>query len=129
MKKTILLFISLFNLTLVFSQNQERLSVHYFDIPENLEEKFMNFNKQINQELEKAGFGKNFYKVYKVKNNDKASMHRYFQISSYTSDKHYEMTHDVSENYNKILDAFWESDLAKAFNKNRIYRNVYRIEN
>ena len=34
----------------------------------------MNFNKQINQELEKAGFGKNFYKVYKVKNNDKASI-------------------------------------------------------
>ena len=31
-------------------------------------------------------------------------MHRYFQISSYTSDKHYQMTHDVGENYNKILD-------------------------
>lgn len=129
MRKPILLFISLFSLTLVFAQNQERLSVHYFDIPENLEEQFMNFNKQINQELEKAGYGKNFYKIYKVKKNDKASMHRYFQISSYTSDKHYEMTHDVSENYNKILDAFWESDLAKAFNKNRIYRKVYRIEN
>lgn len=129
MRKPILLFISLFSLTLVFAQNQERLSVHYFDIPENLEEQFMNFNKQINQELEKAGYGKNFYKIYKVKKNDKASMHRYFQISSYTSDKHYEMTHDVSENYNKILDAFWDSDLAKAFNKNRIYRKVYRIEN
>ena len=129
MRKPILLFISLFSLTLVFAQNQERLSVHYFDIPENLEEQFMNFNKQINQELEKAGYGKNFYKIYKVKKNDKASMHRYFQISSYTSDKHYEMTHDVSENYNKILDAFWESDLAQAFNKNRIYRKVYRIEN
>jgi len=129
MRKPILLFISLFSLTLVFAQNQERLSVHYFDIPENLEGQFMNFNKQINQELEKAGYGKNFYKIYKVKKNDKASMHRYFQISSYTSDKHYEMTHDVSENYNKILDAFWDSDLAKAFNKNRIYRKVYRIEN
>ncbi|MEL0300581.1 MAG: hypothetical protein VW976_01625 [Flavobacteriaceae bacterium] len=129
MRKPFLFFISLFSLTLVYAQNQERLSVHYFDIPESLEEQFMNFNKQINQELEKAGYGKNFYKIYKVKKNDKASMHRYFQISSYTSDKHYEMTHDVSENYNKILDAFWESDLAKAFNKNRIYRKVYRIEN
>jgi hypothetical protein len=39
------------------------------------------------------------------------------------------MTHDVSENYNKILDAFWDSDMSKAFNKNRIYRKVYRIEN
>jgi hypothetical protein len=116
-------------MTLVFGQNQERLSVHYFDIPENLESQFMEFNKQINQELENAGYGKDFYKIYKVKKSDKANMHRYFQISSYTSDKHYEMTHDVSENYNKLLDAFWDSDLAKAFNKNRIYRKVYRIEN
>ena len=116
-------------MTLVFGQNQERLSVHYFDIPENLESQFMEFNKQINQELENAGYGKDFYKVYKVKKSDKANMHRYFQISLYTSDKHYEMTHDVSENYNKLLDAFWDSDLAKAFNKNRIYRKVYRIEN
>lgn len=129
MKKTILLFTSLFTMTLAFGQNQERLSVHYFDIPENLESQFMEFNKQINQELENAGYGKDFYKVYKVKKSDKANMHRYFQISSYTSDKHYEMTHDVSENYNKLLDAFWDSDLAKAFNKNRIYRKVYRIEN
>ena len=129
MKKTILLFTSLFSMTMVFAQNQERLSVHYFDIPENLEAQFMDFNKQINQELENAGYGKNFYKIYKVKKSDKAKMHRYFQISSYTSDKHYEITHDVSENYNKILDAFWDSDMSKAFNKNRIYRKVYRIEN
>ena len=129
MKKTILLFTSLFSMTMVFAQNQERLSVHFFDIPENLEAQFMGFNKQINQELENAGYGKNFYKIYKVNKNDKAKMYRYFQISSYTSDKHYEMTHDVSENYNKILDAFWDSDIAKAFNKNRIYRKVYRIEN
>ena len=86
MKKTILLFTSLFTMTLVFGQNQERLSVHYFDIPENLESQFMEFNKQINQELENAGYGKDFYKVYKVKKSDKANMHRYFQISSYTSD-------------------------------------------
>jgi len=128
MKKTILLFASLFSMTIVLAQNQERLSVHYFDIPENLETQFMEFNEQINQELENAGFGKNFYKIYKVKKDDKAKMHRYFQISSYTSDKHYEMTHDVGENYNKILDAFWDSDLAKAFINNRIYRQVYRIE-
>ena len=89
MKKTILLFTSLFSMTMVFAQNQERLSVHYFDIPENLEAQFMDFNKQINQELENAGYGKNFYKIYKVKKSDKAKMHRYFQISSYTSDKHY----------------------------------------
>lgn len=67
----------------------------------------MEFNKQINQELEIAGFGKNFYKIYKVKDDDIAEKHRYFQISTYTSDKHYEMTHDVGENYNEILDAFW----------------------
>ena len=79
MKKTILLFASLFSMTFVLAQNQERLSVHYFDIPENLETQFMEFNKQINQELENAGFGKNFYKIYKVKKDDKAKMHRYFQ--------------------------------------------------
>lgn len=60
MKKTILLLASLFSMTFVLAQNQERLSVHYFDIPENLETQFMEFNKQINQELENAGFGKNF---------------------------------------------------------------------
>ena len=129
MKKLIYVFTLLFSMTLVFGQNQERLSVHYFDIPENLESQFLEFNKQINQELENAGYGKNFYKIYKVKKGDKAKMHRYFQISSYTSDKHYEMTHDVSENYNKILDAFWDSEIGEAFNKNRIYRKVYRIEN
>ncbi|MDG1191063.1 MAG: hypothetical protein P8N15_03260 [Flavobacteriaceae bacterium] len=54
MKKLIFLFTSLFSMTMVFAQNQERLSVHYFDIPENLEGQFMDFNKQINQELEKC---------------------------------------------------------------------------
>ena len=107
MKKIFLLFTFLISTTLVLAQNQERLSVHYFDIPENLEAQFMEFNKQINQELEIAGFGKNFYKIYKVKDDDIAEKHRYFQISTYTSDKHYEMTHDVGENYNEILDAFW----------------------
>ena len=55
-------------------------------------------------------------------------MHRYFQISSYTSDKHYEMTHDVSENYNKLLDAFWDSDLAKAFNKNNLHEKFIGLK-
>ena len=39
------------------------------------------------------------------------------------------MTHDIGENYNKILDAFWNSDLANEFDENRIYRKFYRIDN
>lgn len=128
MKKTILLVTSLLSMISVLAQNQERLSIHYFDIPENAEAQFMEFNKQINQELENAGFGKDFYKIYKVKEDDKAKKYRYLQISAYTSDKHYEMTHDVGEKYEKILDAFWNTELAKEFNKNRIYRKMYRIE-
>lgn len=127
MKKTILLVTSLLSMISVLAQNQERLSIHYFDIPENAEAQFMEFNKQINQELENAGFGKDFYKIYKVKEDDKAKKYRYLQISAYTSDKHYEMTHDVGEKYEKILDAFWNTELAKEFNKNRIYRKMYRI--
>ena len=114
---------------LIFGQNQERLSVHYFDIPQELEAEFLTFNKEINQVLEDEGFGKDFYKIYKVHADDKAEKHRYFQISSYTSDKHYAITHDVNEKYTQLLDAFWDSKLAEAFNENRIYRKVYRIEN
>ena len=52
-------------------------------------------------------------------------------ISQYTSDKHYEMTHNVSEAYQKLNDSFWDSELGKIFtmdDKGHIYRKVYRIE-
>ena len=39
------------------------------------------------------------------------------------------MTHDIGENYNKMIEGFWDSNLAKEFNQNRIYRKVYRIAN
>ena len=38
---------------------------------------------------------------------------RYFQISSYTSDKHYEMTHNVSDEYKNLWDKMWDSDIGK----------------
>jgi hypothetical protein len=129
MKKYILLITTFLISTFAFSQNQERLSVHYFDIPENLEAEYLEFNKKMNQEIENAGFGKNFYKIYKVKSDDEAKIYRYFQISSYTSDKHYKMTHDLGEQYEMMADEFWSSNIAKEFNKNRIYRKVYRIDN
>ena len=117
---------------LTFGQNQERLSVHFFDVPQELESKFLKFNSVINEELEKNGFGKDFYKIYKVKELDEAKSFRYFQISSYTSDKHYKMTHNVGENYDKIWDEFWASELGKIFPSDdvkHIYRKVYRIDN
>lgn len=129
MKKNILLFTMVLISFFAFSQNQERLSVHYFDIPENMEAEFMKFNKKMNQLIENAGFGKNFYKIYKVKPDDKAKNYQYFQISSYTSDKHYKMTHNINDEYDKLLKEFWSSDLGKVFIKNDLYRKVYRIEN
>jgi len=117
---------------LTFGQNQERLSVHFYDIPYELEEMYLKFNSDINEELEKNGFGKDFYKIYKVKDDDDAKKFRYFQISTYTSDKHYQMTHEVGEKYDEIWDNMWNSELGKCFpldDIKHIYRKVYRIEN
>ena len=130
MKKLSILFFAIFMTTFLLAQNQERLSVHYMDIAEEQYEDFMKFHNKKNEILEKVGFGKNFYKLYKVKDSDKAEKHRYFLISNYTSDKHYRMTHDVSEELDKLNDNFWNSDLAPIFedDENHIYRKVYRIE-
>ena len=51
----------------LIAQNQERLSVHYMDIQSNQYEEFLKYHNKKNEILEKAGFGKNFYKLYKVK--------------------------------------------------------------
>ena len=127
--KKLLMLLALVYTTSVFSQNQERLSVHFFDIPQNMVAEFMKFNKETNLLIENAGFGKNFYKIYKVKADDEAKIYQYFQISSYTSDKHYEMTHNISEEYNKLMNEFWSSDLGKVFDENHLYRKVFRIDN
>ena len=132
MRYTLLLFVFLLNTAFIFSQSDERLSVHYFDVPKELESDFLKFNSDVNKELEKAGFGRDFYKVYKVKDADEVESFRYFQISSYTSDKLYEMTHNIGEDYDKIWDKFWDSELGKkifTFDEKHIYRKVYRIEN
>ena len=52
-------------MTLVFGQNQRTLKCSLFQYSENLESQFMEFNKQINQELENAGYGKDFIKFTK----------------------------------------------------------------
>ena len=133
MKKTISIFTFLLMSSFLIAQNQERLSVHFFDIPENLETEFLKFNSEVNKILENAGYGKDFYKLYRVKNDDKEKTLRYFQISSYTSDKHYEMTHDVSEDYQDLWDDMWDSDIGKKVwtfdNKTHIYRKVFRVKN
>ena len=133
MKKIISIFAFLLVSSFLIAQNQERLSVHFFDIPENLETEFLKFNSEVNKTLENAGYGKDFYKLYKVKNDDKEKTLRYFQISSYTSDKHYEMTHDVSEDYQDPWDDMWDSDIGKKVwtfdNKTHIYRKVFRVNN
>tara|TARA_B100001939_G_scaffold340826_1_gene349553 strand:- start:789 stop:1187 length:399 start_codon:yes stop_codon:yes gene_type:complete len=123
----------LLSIATLYAQNQERLSVHFFDIPEKLESDFLKFNSQVNAILENSGYGKNFYKLYKVKKEDENKTLRYFQISSYTSDKHYEMTHNISDEYKSLWDKMWDSDLGKKVwtfdNKNHIYRKVFRVYN
>ncbi|MFZ9045595.1 MAG: hypothetical protein ACO2ZZ_06985 [Cyclobacteriaceae bacterium] len=132
MKKVILTLLNLFLIAgIAFAQNQERLSVHYFDVPDELVEDLVAHNKMTNQLLEEAGFGKDFYKLYRVKDDDDAKQYRFFMISQYTSDKHYEMTHNVSDAYQKHTDKFWDSELGKLFtmdDNKHIYRKVYRIE-
>ena len=133
MKKTIISLSFLFSTALLYAQNQERLSVHFFDIPEYLEAEFLKFNSDVNTVLENAGYGKSFYKLYKVKNEDENKTLRYFQISSYTSDKHYKMTHDVNDEYKSLWDKMWDSDLGKKVwtfdTKSHVYRKVFRVYN
>ncbi|MAC93299.1 MAG: hypothetical protein CMC01_06305 [Flavobacteriaceae bacterium] len=132
MKNLVFFLSAIFITTQLTAQNQERLSVHFFDVPENLESEFLEFNSNVNNILENSGYGKNFYKLYKVKKDDKEKTLRYFQISSYTSDKHYEMTHNVSEKYDDLWDNMWDSEIGKKIwtfdNKTHIYRKVYRVE-
>ena len=132
MKNLIFFLSAVFITAQLTAQNQERLSVHFFDVPENLESEFLEFNSNVNNILENSGYGKNFYKLYKVKKDDKEKTLRYFQISSYTSDKHYEMTHNVSEKYDDLWDNMWDSEIGKKIwtfdNKTHIYRKVYRVE-
>ena len=48
MKKLFSLLAFFFIVAPALSQNQERLSVHYLDIPQNLVEDFIDFNKKRN---------------------------------------------------------------------------------
>ena len=107
------------------------MSVHYFDVPDELVQDFMDFHKKRDLMLEEASFGKDLYRLYKVKDTDTAIKYRYFMISQYTSDKHYKMTDDVSPEYEALIESFWNSDMAKIFtmdDKDHIYRKVYRVE-
>tara|TARA_B110000444_G_scaffold261390_1_gene313138 strand:+ start:13189 stop:13488 length:300 start_codon:yes stop_codon:yes gene_type:complete len=97
MKKLLTLLALIFIVTPVLSQNKERLSVHYIDIPQSLVQDFKDFNEKRNLILEDAGFGKDFYRLYKVNDSDESKMYKYFMISRYTSDMHYEITHNVSK--------------------------------
>ena len=60
MKKIIISLLFLLSNAMFYGQNQERLSVHFFDIPENLESEFLKFNSEVNTVLENAGYGKVF---------------------------------------------------------------------
>jgi len=101
------------------------------DIQPNQYKEFLKYHNKKNEILEKAGFGKNFYKLYKVKNSDKVEKYRYFLISNYTSDNHYKMTHNDNKELDSLNDKFVgsNSNLGAKFKEyNHLYRRVYRVD-
>ena len=117
----------------VIAQNQERLSVHYMDIKPREYQEFLEYHNKKNEILENAGYGKNFYKLYKVRDSDKVDMYKYFLISNYTSDNHYKMTHRNIKELDSLNNKFRGkySDLGTKFKMdyNHLYRRVYRVGN
>ena len=117
----------------VIAQNQERLSVHYMDIKPQEYQEFLKYHNKKNKILENAGYGKNFYKLYKVRDSDKVEKYKFFLISNYTSDNHYKMTHRNIKELDSLNDKFRGkySDLGTKFKMdyNHLYRRVYRVGN
>ena len=127
--KRIFTVFSLLICSLVYSQNTERLSVHFFDVPNELVEEFKAFHSEVNLLLENKGFGKDFYRIYKAKGDDLKSF-KYFRISNYTSDKHYKMTHDLGEEAQEIRKRYNKMS-KKVFTREdetHLYRKVFRVD-
>ena len=67
-KKNLFTLVTLiFIISTVLSQNQERLSAQFFDIPENLESKFLKFNSEANTISKNSVYGENFFKLFLIK--------------------------------------------------------------
>ena len=127
--KKLLLIVTLIVSKFIYSQNTERLSVHFFDVPNGLVEEFKAFHSEVNLLLENKGFGKDFYKIYKAKGDDLKSF-KYFRISNYTSDKHYKMTHDLGEEAQKITKRYKEmrNKVFTREDETHLYRRVFRVD-
>ena len=63
MKKITLLILLFILPFFVSAQNQERMSVHYFDVTDELVQDFLDFHKKRDLMFEEAGFGKDLYKL------------------------------------------------------------------
>ena len=117
----------------VIAQNQEMLSIHYMDIKPQEYQEFLEYHNKKNEILENAGYGKNLYKKYKVRDSDKIEKYKYFLISNYTSDNHYKMTHTNIKELDSLNNKFRGkySDLGTKFKMdyNHLYRRVYRAGN
>ena len=127
--KKLLLIVTLIVSKFIYSQNTERLSVHFFDVPNELVEEFKAFHSEVNLLLENKGFGKDFYKIYKAKGDNLKSF-KYFRISNYTSDKHYKMTHDLGEEAQKITKRYKEmrNKVFTREDETHLYRRVFRVD-
>ena len=133
MKNLLILFVFIITSSFLYSQNQERLSVHYMDIKPQEYQEFLEYHNKKNEILENAGYGKNFYKLYKVKDSDKVEKYKYFLISNYTSDNHYKMTHrnikELDSLNNKFSGKYLDLGTKFKMDYNHLYRRVYRIDN
>ena len=127
--KKLLLIVTLIVSKFISSQNTARLSVHFFDVPNELVEEFKAFHSEVNLLLENKGFGKDFYKIYKAKGDNLKSF-KYFRISNYTSDKHYKMTHDLGEEAQKITKRYKEmrNKVFTREDETHLYRRVFRVD-
>ena len=67
MKNLLILFFFIITSPYLFSQNQERLSVHYMNIPDEQYEDFIKVHNKKNEILERAGLLKTFTNYIKSK--------------------------------------------------------------
>jgi hypothetical protein len=124
--KTLLLTLSLFFVSLVSAQSKERISIHLFDLPENITlSEFKADLDKANAIYEKNGFGKTRYKIYQVASEDEANDYRYMWLSTWISDTEYETSHsdEMQEFWDNYFYPKYEAMLEKQLYRKYFYAN------
>ena len=125
MKKQIFLLAILVS-SIAFSQSKERISLHVFDLPTGISiEEFQKDLDRANTIYEKNGFGVDKYKVYQVKAEDEATVHRYMWLSTWADDAEYSKAHSEE------IDDFWVNYFTPKYEKmleEHIYRKFFSVK-